>query len=419
MSVERPITLVVTDDLRRSRATVFFRLVLAIPIVIVYALWSLAALLVVVAAWVVLLVRGRLSEGLHGFLAAYVRYATRTSAYLHLVANPYPGFGTEHDYPVDVVIEGPTPQRRSTVVFRLFLALPALLLVGATGGGSQLGLRAGARGSALGSSGALTVVAILGWFASLARGSMPRGLRDLGAYGLGYTAQTLGYLLLLTDRYPSADPRLAGPLELPEHAVTLELADDLVRPRLLVLFRPLLALPHLVWLALWTVAVLLAALLGGLVALFSGRLQAGLHRFLAAYVRYATHVSAFLFVIGGPFPGFVGREGSYPVDVRIEAPRRQGRLGVLVRVVLAIPALLVAGAYGGIVLVAGILGWWYALVRGWMPRGLRDVGAIGLRYQAQTWAYVLLLTDRYPYAAPALEPPVETPPAPESWGTVA
>jgi hypothetical protein len=32
---------------------------------------------------------------------------------------------------------------------------------------------------------------------------MPKGLRDLGAYSIRFKAQTYGYLLFLTDRYPS------------------------------------------------------------------------------------------------------------------------------------------------------------------------------------------------------------------------
>ena len=49
----------------------------------------------------------------------------------------------------------------------------------------------------------LEVVAIIGWFAALALGRMPRGMRDLMAYCLRYQAQTYAYLLLLTNRYPS------------------------------------------------------------------------------------------------------------------------------------------------------------------------------------------------------------------------
>jgi hypothetical protein len=66
----------------------------------------------------------------------------------------------------------------------------------------------------------LLTLAVAGWFAALAVGRMPKGMRDLGAYCLRYSAQTGGYLLLLTDRYPtlaSAEVRREQPAE-PEHA---------------------------------------------------------------------------------------------------------------------------------------------------------------------------------------------------------
>ena len=54
----------------------------------------------------------------------------------------------------------------------------------------------------------------------------------------------------------------------------------------------------------------------------AGRLPESLHRFLAAYVRYASHVFAFVTLVGNPFPGFAGRQGSYPVDIEIARLRR-------------------------------------------------------------------------------------------------
>ena len=419
---ERAVRLVVTDDLVRSRATVFFRWLLLIPVWIAFGFWTGAAIVVLIGAWFVTLVRGRCSSGLHEFLAAYVCYSVQVAAYFHLTANPYPGFVPKRDYPVRVEIAGPAMQRRWSVFFRIFLAIPALLLAGATGGTNVpsppnynapatsgfAGLGAGLVAVTIGFA-AGGFISFLGWFASLARGRMPRGLRDFSAYGVGYTAQTYAYLLLLTDQYPSTDPRLAGPMELPEHPVRIDVLDDLQRPRLLVAFRLLLAMPHFVWLALWTVAAFLAGLLTWLVAPFIARVPKPLHRFLAAYVRYAAHVSAFVSLVGGPFPGFVGREGSYPIDIVIDPPERQGRAGLVFRGILVLPALLIAGVYSGITYTSTLLGWWYAIVRGRMPVGLRDIGAAAIRYQAQTSAYAFLLTPRYPYAAPAL---VDTPPEP-------
>ena len=82
---------------------------------------------------------------------------------------------------------------------------------------------------------------------------------------------------------------------------------------------------------------LLAAVAAWVAALAIGRVPAPLHRFLAAFVRETAHVSAFLHLVGRPYPGFVGREGSYPVDLTIAPPARQRRLGVLARVVARAP----------------------------------------------------------------------------------
>ena len=40
-----------------------------------------------------------------------------------------------------------------------------------------------------------------------------------------------------------------------------------------------------------------------------------------------------------------------------------------------------------------------------MPEGMRNLGAACLRYSAQTYAYTLLVTSRYPYGAPILHEP--------------
>jgi hypothetical protein len=189
-------------------------------------------------------------------------------------------------------------------------------------------------------------------------------------------------------------------------------------------FRLVLALPHLFLLLLWKIAAFFAAIAAWLAALVTGRVPDPLHRFLAAYVRYAVHVQAYLYVVGRRFPGFTGRPGSYGIDLEIEPPGRQSRWVTLFRLFLAIPALLLASALGGVLLVVGFLGWWYALVKARMPEGLRNLGVACIRYQEQTSAYLLLVTDRYPYAAPVLQgrpalappppPPPPPPPSPEA-----
>ena len=415
-----PLQLIVADDLRRSRLTVFFRLLLAIPHLIWIALWSIGVVFAAVIGWFWALFAGELPQGLHNFFGMYVRYATHLGAYLSLAANPYPGFTGEHDYPVDITIPERERQSRWKTAFRLVLALPALMLAATLGSGfagtgsSQASSETADAAQWVGSSGVggvAAVCAVLGWFASLALGRMPLGLRNLAAYGLGYTAQAYAYVLLVTDRYPNSDPEALGPAwELPPHPVRLELADDGRRSRLTVFFRLLLAFPHFFWLLLWSVAAFLAAIANWFVVLVRGRSAHSLHRFLAAYVRYDAHVTAFVTLVGNPFPGFAGTPG-YPVDIALDPPERQSRWKTLFRLLLAVPSFLVSSALSVALFVAAFLAWFAALATGRMPTGLRNLGAYAVRYLAQANAYFFLVTDAYPHASPALRPPPEPEPA--------
>jgi len=423
---ERPIRLVVRDDLARTRLTVLFRLFLALPLFVWVSLRGIAAFVVGFVNWLAVLVQGEVPPGMHDFVASYLRYATQVSAYVFLAADPYPWFRVQQEYPVDLEVDPPIRQGRWRGFFRLVLALPALVLAAALGGG--FATSTSGQGSWTASSGEETfwwgassfggvaaAAGFLAWFAILARGRSPRGLRDLVAYALGYAAQTGGYLFLLTPRYPSSDPALAEPYaELPEHPVRLVVTDDLARPRLTVLFRLLLAIPHFLWWTFWAAAVVVAALGGWSLALVLGRLPEPLHRFFTAFLRYSTHLFAFVYVIGRRFPGFTGRRASYAIDLAIDPPGRQVRAKTLFRLVLAIPAIVLASGLGGVALVVGVLGWWCGLVTGQMPEGLRNLGASCLRYAAQTAAYLLFVTDRYPYGGPVLharepEPEPEAP----------
>jgi hypothetical protein len=398
---DHPVRLTVDDELRRSRLTVLFRLILLIPHALWWWGWSILAVLLAIVNWVVTLIRGRPPAGLYTFLASYVRYTTHLYAYAYLAANPWPMFTGRPGYPVDLEIDDPARQRRWTVALRLLVAVPALLLGAVfTGGGPGAWSESDHREAALTwAGGTLLTVAFLGWFVSLALGRMPRGFRDLQAYGLRYLAQLAAYLLVLTDRYPNVDPA-ATPAAGIAHPVGLAIEDDLRRSRLTVFFRLLLTLPHLVWLVLWWVAAVLAAIAMWFAALVIGRPPAALHRFLSAFLRYATHVYAYLMLTANPFPGFTGRAGSYPIDPRLPPPERQRRLVTAFRLLLAIPAFAVSGALGGLLFVCALLGWFASLALGRMPRSLREAQAYALRYSTQVSAYVLILTGRYPHSGP-------------------
>jgi hypothetical protein len=400
---ERPVRLILTDTLERSRGTVFFRVIFALPFLIWLFLWAIAAFFAALANWVMTLVKGESPARLHGFLARFVRFATHTHAFLNLAAEPLPAFDGRPGYPVDVAIEPPARHNRWSVGFRIVLVFPAMVLLSTLVGSGNFATDALQAGSA-GFLSAVAVAALLGWFYALAKARMAPGLRDLIAYALSYAAQTWAYLLLLTDRYPSSDPETAiGALPSRSDPVWLEVRDELRRSRLTVFFRLALAIPHLVWLSLWGVLALLAAIVNWVATLATGTSPQWLHRFLAAYVRYQLHVTAFLYLVGNPFPGFVGAEGKYPIDLHVADRERQNRWTVLFRLLLAFPALLLAGVFGQILLVVAVLGWFASLFTSQMPLGLRNLGAYALRYVSQTQAYLLLLTGAYPYSGPCRE----------------
>lgn len=180
------------------------------------------------------------------------------------------------------------------------------------------------------------------------------------------------------------------------HPIRVIVNDDLQRNRLTVFFRLILAIPLFLWLTLWGVIALLAAVVNWFATLVAGRSPEGLHGFLATFLRFTTHVRAYALLIADPYPGFTGREGSYPIDLEVAPPEDQSRLTVFFRVILAIPALLLTNILSNLSQLLAVFSWFIALVMGRVPEGLRNFAALALRFETQTYAYLLLLTQRYP-----------------------
>jgi hypothetical protein len=190
----------------------------------------------------------------------------------------------------------------------------------------------------------------------------------------------------------SAAPRS----ETAQHPIRLVVNDDLQRNRLTVFFRLILAIPLLLWAILWGVIAVLAWIVNWFATLFMGRSPDGLHNFLATFLRYTVHVRAYTLLIADPYPGFTGTQGTYPIDLEVDPPEQQNRLTVFFRSILAIPALLLANILSNLSQLLAVFSWFVALVTGRVPEGLRNFAALALRFETQTYAYVMLLTGHYP-----------------------
>ncbi|MEZ5102393.1 MAG: DUF4389 domain-containing protein [Thermoleophilia bacterium] len=183
---EHPVTLVSSDDLKRSRLTSLVRFLLVIPHAFVAAFYGIPVL--ILGVWLmpwIGLVLGRTPQGLHGFMAGWVRYVTRINAYANFLADPYPPFTGSPDAPyvVDAEIAPPERQNRIHMFLRYYAVIPAYFVA------AILGYANG-------------VVALVLWILAVVLGRSPAGLVRFGMFVLTYQTQTIAYLLQLTKRYP-------------------------------------------------------------------------------------------------------------------------------------------------------------------------------------------------------------------------
>ncbi len=183
------------------------------------------------------------------------------------------------------------------------------------------------------------------------------------------------------------------------HPITLVNDDDRDRWRLTVLLRWVLAIPHVYLMYLWTLLALVVAIVNWFIALVRGQTPRPLRAWFERYLRYVVHVTAYTYLLADPFPKFRGWAGTYPVDLRIDPPAPQRRWTILLRLVLAVPALIFTYVLNTVISVVALLAWFVGLATGRIPAGLQRLGAYCLRFQVQTLGYLLLVTDRYPTLA--------------------
>jgi hypothetical protein len=187
--------------------------------------------------------------------------------------------------------------------------------------------------------------------------------------------------------------------------------------RLTIAFRIVLALPHLVYVFLVTIAALVATIAAWFAALALGRLPDGVADFLARAVQYVARVNAYAYLLlTDRYPPFdLGRD-EYAVSVDIPRGVRLNRAAVLFRIVLLIPTIIVVQFIGNGLFVVVLVAWLLALMMGRLPVPLFEAFAAALRYQTRFYAYAAMLTSEYPRGLFGDRPSAPYPPyaAPET-----
>src|SRR6266542_1304709 len=183
-STPAPVLVAFAGRAPQSRLTVAFRIILAIPQLIVLWLLGVAAGVVVIIGWFGALFTGRLPVFAADFLTGYLRWLTRVYAYMYLLTDVYPPFSLDDaDYPVRVAVM-PGQLNRLAVLFRFFLMIPCWIV------------------QAVVSYGALTIFIFVTWLIVLVTGQMPDAIHQGLAAVLRYQVRTLGFAMMLTSAYP-------------------------------------------------------------------------------------------------------------------------------------------------------------------------------------------------------------------------
>lgn len=170
----------------QPRLSVFFRIILAIPHLIILSALGYVVGVTALISWIAILITGKCPDGLWKFHAGYLRWYARAYAYLCLLTCTYPpfSFDEEASYPARFFVEQQLEGRnRLTVFFRLILVIPHMIAL------AVLGIVA-------------SILLLIGWIVALVTGSVPAGIHTFLAGTLRWTLRVNAYLYLLRDEYP-------------------------------------------------------------------------------------------------------------------------------------------------------------------------------------------------------------------------
>jgi Domain of unknown function (DUF4389) len=193
-------------------------------------------------------------------------------------------------YPVQFSIDYPDrPLNRLTTAFRIFVAIPILIVLGSVSGSTWLRVSSNTTTLAVSGAGGLLFFGPL--LMILFRRKYPRWWFDWNLELQRFTNRVLAYLLLMEDRYPATDQ---------EQAVHL----DYVYPdggrglnRWLPLVKWLLAVPHYIALVFLWIATIVVVIVAWFAILFTGRYPRGLFDFVQGVIRWGARVVAYAFVL--------------------------------------------------------------------------------------------------------------------------
>jgi hypothetical protein len=179
-----------------------------------------------------------------------------------------PAQTTDAMYPVQFAVDYPDrPLNRLTSAFRIFVAIPILIVLSAVSGSSL----AWSHESAVAVSGAGGMLVLAPLLMILFRRKYPRWWFDWNLELQRFTNRIVAYLALMDDHYPSTDEQQG--------------------------VKWLLVIPHLIVLLFLWIAALVVVVLAWFAILFTGRYPRGMFGFVEGVLRWGQRVIAYAFLM--------------------------------------------------------------------------------------------------------------------------
>jgi hypothetical protein len=193
-------------------------------------------------------------------------------------------------YPVRFTVDYPDrPLDRLTTAFRIFVAIPILIVLGTVSGGEswQWGTD-NTQAAVVGAGGLLFLGPLL---MILFRQKYPRWWFDWNLELQRFSNRVGAYLALMDDRYPATDEHQSVHLDYPYPDVPRDLN------RWLPLVKWLLAIPHYVVLFFLWIAALVVVIVVWFAILFTGRYPRGMFGFVEGVIRWQNRVIAYAWTL--------------------------------------------------------------------------------------------------------------------------
>ena len=195
-------------------------------------------------------------------------------------------------YPARLEVDYPDRHDRVTVLFRIILIIPIVIIMGVlTAGATQAAYNEGGQIVRSTSGGIAAGLFLATLLMILFRRRYPRWWFDFALELARFSARIGAYFGLLTDKYPSTEDEQSVHLEIDYPDAERDLN------RGLPLVKWFLAIPHFIVLIVLSVAAIFAVIIAWFAILITGRYPRVLFDFVVGVARWGLRVQAYAFLL--------------------------------------------------------------------------------------------------------------------------